>query len=102
VDFKAQVESDLPGVFLNPAEFGEPHTIDGAYPLICVIDDEVRSEHSAEGVYLSETVLHVRVVDIPVRPVVGQRMLIDERSADVRHVAENMGLLSIRVGWFES
>ena len=99
--FKAQVAADA-STFLNVEEFGDLRSLDGGGPVPCVLDDQVRSEHSAEGVFLSESTLHVRASALGAVPVITQRMTVDGRPANVQHVAENMGMLAIRLRWCES
>lgn len=105
--FQDQIAADLK-TFLpitgrgdEAAEFDQVRQIDGA-PVACILDDDERVPGAAEGVYLSQSVLHLRTVDLAAIPVITQRMVIDERQATVVHVDEAMGMLSIRLQWFES
>ena len=98
--FLEQVSSDLDSVFMNTGEFAELHVIDGSYEVACVLD-ETEVVHTAEGVTLLQTVLRVPATSLAA-PVVGQRMTIDARPADVVSVDEEQGLRVIRLQWYVS
>lgn len=107
--FRAQVAADRSAVFLRAAEFGETIEVDGV-SIVAVLDDEARSPRGStlsgsatvDGVYVSESVLHVRKEDLEYPPAIGQRMTVAGRQANVAHVAEAMGMLAIRLHWYES
>lgn len=110
--FKEQIAADRSAVFLNTAEFGEPRSINGAAAVATVleaVDLSVRGSGSdagraveGDGVYSSESVLHARVEDLEAVPVIGQRLSVDGRAANVLHVATEEGMLAIRLHWYES
>ena len=96
---REQVITDLP-TFLNVDEFGEAVDIDGS-EVICVLDGNGDTEASDEGVINQDTLLYCRAADIE-RPVVGQRLVIDEEPADVIAVDDHQDMLVIRLRWFDS
>ncbi len=98
MSFKNQVLSDL-AVFLNEDEFAERHNIDGR-DIPAVIDRDILKQRSqrVDGVYSGEVLLFVRASDLPVRPVVDQRMRVDNELFYVVDCNENDGLLEITLG----
>lgn len=109
--FKEQVAADLSTVFLNTAEFGDLRSIDGATAVRTVLADEVDSPRAGtgttdnpgpDGVFAVDSVLYVRVSDLPARPAVGARMSVDGKLGNVVRVAEDEGLFSIRLRWMDS
>ena len=111
--FKDHIAADNSAVFLNTAEFGELRSIDGGAPVATVLEDDERGEmrpsattsgstEFSDGVWISKSTLHVRVADVEARPAVGQRLTVDDRPATVVSVAEEMGILSIGLQWYES
>ena len=98
--FADQVAADL-ATFVNPTEFGEVRDVDGM-PVACVLDDDLRLPGDSEGVYLSESLLHLRKDDLAEVPAITQRMSVAGRLGNVVKVDEAMGMLSIRLRWFES
>lgn len=97
---KDQIAADLP-TFLSPEEFGEVRDVSGS-PILCVLDDDQRVPDPETGIYLSESVLHLRRDDLAAVPAITQRMSVNGRLGSVVHVDDAMGMLSIRLRWFES
>ena len=97
---KDQIAADLP-TFLDAGEFGEVRDVSGS-PILCVLDDDQRNPDPETGIFLSESVLHLRGADLAAVPVITQRMTVNGRLGTVVHVDDAMGMLSIRLRWFES
>lgn len=95
-----QVALDLP-VFLAVGEFGAVRDVDGR-SVACNLQDEQKATHVGDGVFVSESVLYIRLVDVAARPVITQRMTIDGKLGNVVHVDEAQGMLAVRLRWFES
>lgn len=98
--FQEQTAADI-ATFINPMEFAVVRVVDGA-PVACVLDDHDRSEGGGEGVYVSASLLYVRASDLPAVPVLTQRMVVDGKAGRVTHVDDQMGVLAVRLEWFES
>ncbi len=100
-----QIAADLP-IFVNSTEFGQVRDVGISgfepRPVSCVLDDDLRLPNAADGVFLSESLLHVMKSDLPAVPLITQRMSVDGKLGNVVKVDEAMGMLSIRLQWFES
>ena len=99
--FKDAIKNDVKSVFLNPAEFGEPHTIDGE-SVICVIDKDITAgrdgrEVNFEGVFVNTLTIYVSTADIESRPVEGQYINIDSETYRVLNVSDEDSVLAIIV-----
>ena len=102
MDFKEMVAADISAVFLNPAEFGERHNLNGA-ECICVVDGMTAREgfqqsEKYEGydvVRGATNVVHVKKADLGEMPVEGEVFKLDGEIHYVHSCAENMGMLSI-------
>jgi hypothetical protein len=101
VTFKAQAIADL-STFLNVDEFADSVVFDGIGRVACVFDGEGDTQASREGVINQDLVLHVRVSDFPSAPFVGQRVVIQDKPADVIAVDEQHGMYVVRTRWFDS
>ena len=92
--FKDQLEADIQSVFINPLEFAESRLINGV-AVDCVVDSDIIDERKgrssaeyAEGVFLSQIMIFVRVSDIPRRPVRSEILRLDDDRYIVDNVAE--------------
>lgn len=93
----------------NIAEFANTLTItsdDGSVSVPCILDEEL-AKVEADGVREWNATLYVRASDLPIAPVVGQRLElvgddIGTRSASVVHTNTIHGERVIRLRWFES
>lgn len=98
---KDYLASDL-DTFLNADEFADTHNIDGR-DVPAIIDRDVLKQRSrqvdrVDGVYSGEVLLFVRVSDLPERPVIDQRMRVDNELFYVVDCNENDGMLEISLG----
>lgn len=98
--FKDQVAADLP-TFLNVEEFGDVVDIDG-HQVACVQEGNGDTQDSREGVTNVDTVLFAMASAFYRVPVVGQRITVDDRPADVVAISEDQGMLTIRLRWWDS
>lgn len=100
--FKEMVAADVSTVFLNPAEFGERHDLNGT-ECVCVVEGMTAREgfqqsEKYEGydvVHGATNVVHVKKADIGEMPVEGEVFKLDGEIHYVHSCAENMGMLSI-------
>ena len=80
--FKELIRQDVKTVFLNPAEFGEEHTVNGK-PMLIIIDDnelterEKRAKNHMDGIYKKQTLVYARALDFGPLPGVGKPVRID-------------------------
>jgi len=102
MNFKDQLEKDLKNVFFNQNEFAEYHDIDGQQ-ILAVIDSDQFNErpkdpaelyHLTNGIYRSSITIYVKSADYD-KPVIGQRISVDEEDYYVVSVSEDTGLLKI-------
>ena len=100
MNLQDQFALDLP-TFVNPTEFGKLRVVDGR-SISCVLDEDQRVPDPATGVYRSESTLYARTADLAALPVITQRMVIAGRQANVIHVEEALGMVTIKISWFES
>lgn len=98
--FKEQAALDLP-VFVNTSEFADLVDIDGE-KVACSIEGNGDTVGDGDGITNVDTVLYVRTADFYKTLVVGQRINVDERLANVIGVVDDMGLLTIRLQWMDS
>ena len=100
--FKEMVAADVSAVFLNPAEFGERHDLNGT-ECICVVEGMTarvgcqRSEkyEGYDVVHGATNVVHVKKTDLGEMPVEGEVFKLDGEIHYVHSCAENMGMLTI-------
>lgn len=99
-DFKAMVEADRRNVFLNLAEFGEEHRVEGK-TIMAVFDDDTLKERQGGqelGVAESSVLLFAAVEDLPARRPAGEGLNIDGREYIVNDWREDMGIATIALG----
>lgn len=99
--FTEQLAIDA-AVFLNPDEFGEEHVIDGV-TIVCVVDDSGTAQFSgADGaLYLADLTLIARTSDLAAMPhgmpKADRTLTVGEKSYMVLHVADEMGMATVRM-----
>lgn len=95
--FKDMVAADIAATFLNPAEFGEPHTVEGA-EIIAVMDSQALKERQA-GAELSvaeaSVLLHAAVKDLPEERAPGATLNVDGCEYIVADWSIDMGMATI-------
>lgn len=95
-DFKTQMQKDL-SVFINPAEFGEIHMVEGKETEI-VIDDDRLTELKAGadiGIADSSLLFYAKILDLPKRKEQGEALNVDGREYIVDSWRENMGMAEV-------
>lgn len=102
MSFKDQVAMDIQGVFINPLEFADKHTIDGVTDVDCVLDSDVFAERTGldqayeyDGVFVTDKMLYIAESFFSQRPVEGQEMQVDDDYYYVKKVGAQMGVLEI-------
>lgn len=100
-NLKFYMNNDL-STFFNDDEFAEYHDIDGQQ-ILAVIDSDQFNErpkdpaelyHLTNGIYRSSITMYVKSADYD-KPVIGQRISVDEEDYYVVSVSEDTGLLKI-------
>lgn len=102
MDFKEMVAADVSAVFLNPAEFGERHDLNGT-ECICVVDGMTAREGFQQSekykgydvVHGATNVVHVKKTDLGELPVEGEVFKLDGEIHYVHSCAEDTGMLTI-------
>lgn len=99
-DFKAMVEADCRNVFLNFAEFGEEHRVEGKTIMAILDDDALKERQGGQelGVAESSVLLFAAVKDLPARRPAGEGLNIDGREYIVNDWREDMGIATIALG----
>lgn len=103
LSFKDCVAHDLTQVFLNPAEHGEIHQVDGRDMTIILDEDALLARDAArggvhmDGLYRTRRLLYVAKADYGGRPPSGKPLSLDGRSYRVVQATEDAGLLSIEI-----
>lgn len=98
--FKETVANDVKGVFLNPAEFGEPHIVNGR-KMLAVLDDmehierEKRMKSHMDGVYVRQLLLYVAAEDFGEIPPQGVLVKLDGKQYQVADATDECGVYAI-------
>lgn len=82
LNFKELLRQDAKKVFLNPAEFGEEHNVNGKKTLIIIDDNELterekRIQSHMDGIYKKQTLIYVSALDYGPLPGIGKPCVID-------------------------
>lgn len=83
MSFKELLQQDAKNVFLNPAEFGETHTVNGK-EMVIVIDnyelhgDQGQAGHPKDGSYMKRKLAYVAAEDFGPLPKQGSSFTIDK------------------------
>lgn len=100
--FKDMVRDDIADIFLNPDEFGEPHTVNGRKDINIIFDDveflnreKFRSEVRDDGTSLAKTMFYVKASDFGRLPKTGTQVTIDGARFRVEKAVNEQGLYSI-------
>lgn len=98
--FKEALQNDVKAVFLNPAEFGEPHTVNGR-KMLAVLDDmehierEKRMKSHMDGVYVRQLLLYVAAEDFGEIPPQGVLVKLDGKQYQVADATDECGVYAI-------
>ncbi len=103
--FKEQLFKDIDAVFLNPDEFGEPHTVDGKTMNVSVDNMEIieRSkkqieEGRIEGIYKRQLLFFVSRKEFGKLPAVGRLCTFDGKEYRIADAVDEGGVYSITLG----
>ncbi len=82
MSFKELLRQDVKTVFLNPAEFGEEHIVNGKQMQIIIDDNELterekRMKSNMDGIYKKQTLIYVSASDYGPLPGIGKPVKID-------------------------
>ena len=100
--FKALLRQDVKSAFLNPAEFGEEHIVNGK-PMMIMIDDnelterEKRMKSHMDGIYKKQTLVYVSALDFGPLPGVGKLVKIDGITFIVADSLNERGVYSLHL-----
>lgn len=100
--FKELLRQDVKKVFLNPAEFGEEHIVNGK-PMQIIIDDnelterEKRMKSNMDGIYKKQTLIYVSALDFGPLPGVGKPIKIDGATFLITDSINESGVYSLHL-----
>ncbi|MFG6383459.1 MAG: hypothetical protein K1V96_04285 [Lachnospiraceae bacterium] len=100
--FKELLRQDVKTVFLNPAEFGEKHIVNGKKMFIIIDDNELterekRMNSYIDGIYKKQTLVYVSAIDYGPLPGVGKPIIIDNRTFLVTDSLNESGVYSLHL-----
>ncbi len=100
--FKESLRSDIDGVFLNPEEFGEKHTVNGKPDVYIIIDDfellnreKFRKEVKDDGTSKKRGIIYVKASDFGRLPATGKQVTIDQLYFRVESAVNEHGMYAI-------
>lgn len=102
LDFKMAVHKDVKTVFLNPAEFGERHRVNGKI-MVIVLDDlenierEKKMKSNMDGIYARQVLFYVAAEDFGPLPAQGGLVDIDGQKYVVTDATDEAGMYGITV-----
>lgn len=100
LNFKDTLQNDVKTVFINPAEFGEPHKVNGREMMI-VLDDlehierEKRMKSNMDGVYVKQILFYVALEDFGPLPAQGTIVKLDDKRYLVVDATDECGIYAI-------
>lgn len=99
-DFKAMVEADRRKTFLNFAEFGEDHTVEGKTITVIMDDDTLKERQGGQELDVAESSLlfFAAVEDLPPRRPAGEGLNFDGREYIINDWREDMGIATVALG----
>lgn len=98
--FQEQLDRDAKNIFMNPAEFGVMHKVNGRDMVIVIDDDQLQYRKSSasnptDGVYNASLLCYTLKSDFEKRPVIGSTMKIDSRDYKVADLQEDEVMYTI-------
>lgn len=80
--FKEMLRRDVKEIFLNPAEFGEEHTVNGKKMMVIIDDNELTERGKSgkahmDGIYKKQTLVFVSALGFGPLPGPGKPVVID-------------------------
>ena len=102
MSFKDIIEDDVHGVFMNPQEFSEMHTVNGVEMAVQIdsneqIEREKRFNQHMDGIYLNEKLIYVAASDFGPLPKQGSILTLDKRTYRVADAVSEDGVYSITI-----
>lgn len=100
--FKELLRQDVKKVFLNLAEFGEEHVVNGKKMQILIDDNELterekRMQSHMDGIYKKQTLVYVSALDFGPLPGVGKPIIIDGTTFIVTDSLNEGGVYSLHL-----
>ncbi len=100
--FKEILRNDAKTVFLNPAEFGEEHTVNGKRMVIIIDGNELterekRIKSHMDGIYKKQTLIYVHALDFGPLPGIGKPVVIDGSTFIVTDSINEGGVYSLHL-----
>lgn len=94
--FRDMVKTDRDLVFLNPDEFGDPHTIDGKQ-VMAVVDEPQMEGSSMDAAALAEVdiIVFAKCEDLPAPKPAGDTLIVDGRLFTVQTWRVDCGMAEI-------
>lgn len=95
--FKAMVDRDIRGVFINFAEFGETRIIEGCETVIVVDQDELKRRQGGQDLAVAEsgTLFYARSDELPARRAAGETLTVDGRVCLIDDWKEALGMATV-------
>ena len=102
MSFKDIIEDDVRGVFMNPQEFSEMHTVNGVEMAVQIdsneqIEREKRFNQHMDGIYLNQKLIYVAASDFGPLPKQGSILTLDKRTYRVADAVSEDGVYSITI-----
>ena len=102
MSFKGIIEDDVHGVFMNPQEFSEMHTVNGVEMAVQIdsneqIEREKRFNQHMDGIYLNQKLIYVAASDFGPLPKQGSILTLDKRTYRVADAVSEDGVYSITI-----
>jgi hypothetical protein len=98
MSFRDQVAADIDGVFMNPDEFAETHTINGETVTAVISGNETKKKvgsRNFDGLHGDFTTVSVKKSLLKAIPAQGQNLKLDGKLYKVEKCVDNMGLLTV-------
>lgn len=101
--FREQVVADISGVFINPDEFAETHTLDGT-ELLAVVSRDSSTHRSGtsgrnyDGLHGEFITVNFRAADFARTPKQGENIKLDGKSYKVDSCNVAMGMVTLKIG----
>lgn len=101
--FRDQVAADITGVFLNPDEFAETHTLDNTELLAVVSRDSSTkrsgiSSRNYDGLHGEFITVNFRAADFARTPKQGENIKLDGKPYKVDSCNVAMGMVTLKIG----
>ena len=102
MSFKDIITDDVHGVFMNPEEVSEMHTVNGIEMAVQIdsneqIEREKRFNQHMDGIYLNQKLIYVAASDFGPLPKQGSILTLDKRTYRVADAVSEDGVYSITI-----